>query len=203
MLVFNGFEETIALKKPVAAVGSFDGVHLGHQRLLECLRDTARETGGQSVVVTFHPHPRQVLHPGSGFFTINTLEENLQRLDSAGIDAAIVIPFTPAFSQLSYVEFLEQYLIGRLHVHALLMGPRHTMGHGGSGHFHDIETICRKHDIRVVEIPEYQTKDNEVRSCKIREFISRRQYDKADQLLGYHYIPKPSAGESNDSAAGL
>ncbi len=196
MLVFNGFDESITLTKPVAAVGSFDGVHLGHQRLLECLRNAAGETGGQSVVVTFHPHPRQVLHPGSGFFTINTLEENLQKLDSAGVEAAIVVPFTKAFSELTYVEFLEQYLIGRLHVHALLMGPHHTMGHGGGGHIHDIETVCLKHGVNVIEIPEYQSNDIEVRSCRIRELISRRQFDKADELLGYHYNPKPSAKET-------
>lgn len=203
MLVFNGFEKNIALTRPVAAVGSFDGVHLGHQRLLECLRDTAREIGGQSVVVTFHPHPRQVLQPGSGFFTINTLEENLRKLDGAGIEAAIVVPFTLAFSKLTYVEFLEQYLVGRLHVHSLLMGPHHTMGHGGCGHIHDIETVCGKHGVNVVEIPEYQTKDIEVRSCRIRELISQRQFDKADELLGYHYSPKTAAKETNDKTAAL
>lgn len=203
MLVFNGFEDNIALTKPVAAVGSFDGVHLGHQRLLECLRDTAQNVGGQSVVVTFHPHPRQVLRPGSGFFTINTLEENIRKMESAGIDAVIVIPFTLAFSKLTYVEFLEQYMIGRLHVHTLLMGPHHTMGHGGGGHVNNIEALCRKHGISVVEIPEFQAKDIEVRSCRIRELIAQRQFDKADELLGYHYTPQPSTQETSNNTAEL
>ena len=105
MQVYRGLDDSIQLSRPVAAVGSFDGVHLGHCQILRYLVAYAREHSMQSLVVTFDPHPQQLLRPESDFFAINSLERNLELIGAQGVDATVVIPFTEEFSKLSYTEF--------------------------------------------------------------------------------------------------
>lgn len=190
MRIYRGIDEIEKLNNPVVAVGSFDGVHLGHCRILQYLCDSARRIGGQSVVVTFDPHPQELLRPESDFLRINTLDENLDLIAKQGVDVAVVIPFTHQFSKLSFVEFMEQVLIGKLQSHTLVMGPDHTMGHGREGNRQQIEHLCAKHQLQVVEIPELLIKDAGVHSAKIRSYLRDCQYEDADRMLGYHYQPK-------------
>lgn len=187
MQVFRGFENVKSLTRPVVAIGSFDGVHLGHQRILRYLCDTAAQHQGQSVVVTFNPHPQQVLNPDSDFFLINDLESNLNRIADQGVDVAVVVPFTRDFSKITYVEFIERYLIGILHASTLVMGPNHAMGHNREGDRSKIEAVCQQHHVEVVDIPEFMLHDAQVHSSKIRKLIQNRQFDAVDDMLGYHY----------------
>ncbi|MCQ2285070.1 MAG: FAD synthetase family protein [Bacteroidales bacterium] len=189
MKVFRSLDEIAGLQRPVVAIGSFDGVHLGHCRILQYLCSTAVPINDPSAVRTFHPHPQQLLRPHSGCFNINTLDDNLRLIEAQGVEAVVVVPFTKAFSLLSYSEFLEKIVIGKLHAAALVMGPNHALGHNREGSRQQIEGICAAHQLQVVEIPEFMLQDAAVHSATIREFIRTRQYDKVDAMLGYHYVP--------------
>ena len=109
MRVFNGFEHTAYIPRPVVTIGSYDGVHRGHREILSHLEALARARKGESVVVTFHPHPRLVLGRGEGLRLLTTLPEKLELLEQAGIDNVIVAPFTESFSRLGAEEFIRDY----------------------------------------------------------------------------------------------
>lgn len=190
MRVFRGFDEIINLNSPVAAIGSFDGVHLGHRRILKQLCESAKRLHGDSVVVTFDPHPQQVLHPDSDFFMINTLEDNLKLIASQGVDATVIIPFTKDFSQLSYADFIDRIIIGKIHVRALVMGPNHAFGHNREGDHDSIEQLCLQRGVQIVDIPEFVLHDAGVRSAKIRGYIRENNFLKVEEMLGYPYQNK-------------
>lgn len=188
MQVYYGLNEVADIKKPVIAIGSFDGVHRGHCRILQYLHETAQRIGGQSVVVTFDPHPQTVVHPDSDFFTINSLQDNLQLIAAQKIDAVVVLPFTQAFSELSYAEFLEQYVVGKLHAYMLVMGPNHTVGCHREGDHGKIEELCIREGVLVEELPEMLVHDAAVRSANIRKLIQAGDWSGVDEMLGYHYV---------------
>ena len=125
MRVFYGFDALPRFREPAVTVGSFDGVHLGHQALLARLCEEARATGGESIVLTFDPHPRITLGRTDGFRQLTTLDEKLALLERLGIDDVIVIPFDRAFSALSGREFIERYLKGRIGTRTLVVGYNH------------------------------------------------------------------------------
>lgn len=187
MRVIRGFDEDAGLNAPVAAIGSFDGVHLGHCRVLRYLCDYAHQTGGDSVVVTFDPHPQQVLRPNSDFFNINSLDKNIELIEKQGVDAVLIVPFTQAFSQLSYSDFIDRYMIGKLRVSTLVMGPNHALGHKRAGGREAIENLCKERGVHVVELPEMVCHDVAVHSAKIRKLITEGRWSDVDELLGYHY----------------
>ncbi|MBO4503946.1 MAG: hypothetical protein J5730_03935 [Bacteroidales bacterium] len=187
MQVYRGLDSGIPVGRPVVAVGSFDGVHLGHRQILQRLVFCARERGVQSVVVTFDPHPQQVLRPGSDFFTINPLHRNLELIAAEGVDVAVIEPFTLDFSRLTYAEFVEEYLIGRLHASALVMGPNHALGHDRAGNHERIRQVFEKHQVEVLEIPELTFREIGVHSSNIRNAIKNNDEALASELLGYPY----------------
>lgn len=189
MQVVYGFDKAFAMQRPVAAVGSFDGVHLGHCRILQYLVSCAQTRDAQSAVITFDPHPQQVLHPESGFKTINSLQKNLQLIEKQGVDVAVVVPFTKLFSELSYVDFVERYLIGKMEVGTIVMGPNHAIGHNREGSHQLLVNLCEQHQVEVVEIPELMLYNAGVHSAEIRKAIAARNWNMVDQMLGYHYEP--------------
>lgn len=188
MKVYYNLEELVELKNPVVAIGSFDGVHLGHRRILQYLQEYAREIQGQSVVVTFDPHPQEVLRPASEFFRINTLAENIRLIENQGVDALVVIPFTKEFSKLSYAEFLDLYVVGKIHASALVMGPNHALGCNREGGRQQIEELCAEHNVQVVEIPELMLQDAAVHSATIRKLIQQKDWVQVEKMLGYPYV---------------
>ena len=135
MRVFYGFDALPRFREPAVTVGSFDGVHLGHQALLARLCEEARATGGESIVLTFDPHPRITLGRTDGFRQLTTLDEKLALLERLGIDDVIVIPFDSAFSALSGREFIERYLKGRIGTRTLVVGYNHRFGHDKEGDY--------------------------------------------------------------------
>lgn len=190
MQVFKGIDNLPNWEKPVVAIGAFDGVHLGHARILSFLREQAAEIGGTSVVMTFDPHPRTVLQPGSDFFAINSLEENLQLIEKQGVDAVVVQPFTMEFSKKSYQQFIQEVIVGTLHAHTLVMGPNHAFGHHREGSHDNIKDFCRHHNLQVVDIPEEMWHSAGVHSSVIREHIRQKDWETVNEMLGYNYNDK-------------
>ena len=187
MQIFNGTDNLPGFGNPVVAVGAFDGVHLGHVRILRFLREQAERVGGTSVVLTFNPHPRTVLHPEADFFTINTLEDNLHLIEKQGIDVAIIQPFTKDFSEMTYQQFICDVIMGKLHAHTLVMGPNHAFGRHREGHHDNIKEYCREHALQVVDIPEEMWHSAGVHSALIRDHIRHHDWPTVTAMLGYPY----------------
>lgn len=184
MKIYTDIENLPAFRNAVVTVGSFDGVHLGHRRIFEYMREAAERLGGESVVITFDPHPQTVLHPEREFFTLNTLEENAALIGEAGIDNMVVLPFTKVFSQLSFQDFLN-FLIKKIGIKAIVMGPDHNFGKGREGNRETMREICSKNSIEIIIIPELIMEENKVRSSKIRQYIENKQIAEAEKLLGH------------------
>ncbi|MBR4136258.1 MAG: adenylyltransferase/cytidyltransferase family protein [Bacteroidales bacterium] len=187
MQVFRDISEIRDDKASVVAIGSFDGVHLGHRHILQWLCATAKEHDCRSVVVTFDPHPQQVLHPEEPFFTINTLQKNLSLMEAQGVDAVLVLPFTMELAACDYREFLQRYVFDALHARYLLMGPNHTIGHHKEGTGDAIARYCEEHQVQVVPIPEYMLHKSGVHSAAIRTAIVQNDRETVEELLGYAY----------------
>ena len=171
-------------RNAVVAVGSFDGVHLGHRRIFEYMRKAAERMDGETVVVTFDPHPQRVLHPERDFFTINTLEENAELIAEEGIGSMVVLPFTKEFSQLSFQDFLI-FLIEKMGMKAIVMGADHNFGKCREGNRETMREICAKNSIEIIIIPELVMEENKVRSSRIRQYIENEEFAKAEKLLGH------------------
>jgi riboflavin kinase/FMN adenylyltransferase len=122
MRIFNGLVGVEKINKPVITIGTFDGVHLGHQKIIENLVQTANEVGGESVLMTFSPHPRMVLFPDShNLQLIQTEEEKYKKLATTGIENCIIFPFTFEFSRLSAMEFVRDILVNKLNIHTIII----------------------------------------------------------------------------------
>ena len=184
MNIYRNIEQLPAFRNAVVTVGSFDGVHLGHRRIFEYVRKAAEQFGGESVVITFDPHPQLVLHPEREFFILNTLEENAALIAAEGIDNMVVLPFTKEFSQLSFQDFLK-FLIKKIGIRAIVMGPDHNFGKGREGNKETMREICSKNSIEIIIIPELVMEESKVRSSKIRQYIENEEFEKAELLLGH------------------
>lgn len=184
MRVFESVEDLPELVNPVVTVGSFDGVHLGHLKILEQVRKIARQTGGESVVVTFSPHPRQFFGDAD-FQMIHPMEKNLSLLAEALVDNVIVLPFTKEFSQRSYAEFLTKDVILSIKAKTIVMGPNHGFGRDRAGNYEKAVEICREYGVSVEQIPEFVMEEVKIHSSEIRRFLKNGEKEQAEKLLGY------------------
>ncbi|MGN0006835.1 MAG: FAD synthetase [Alistipes sp.] len=198
MKIASGFGTLPPLHNAVVTVGSFDGVHCGHRILLDGVCRKARECGGDSVVVTFEPHPRITLHKAEGLRLLTTLDEKALLLDRCGIDCLVVVPFDEAFSRLSREEFLGDYIIGRLHTHTLVVGYNHRFGRNNEG---DYSFLAGAAGIDVVEVKQHLADGNKVSSTLVREAVGRGDMATAMRLLGHPYMIIGKAGAAGVSVA--
>lgn len=185
MKVLNSLDNLPTFRNAVVTVGSFDGVHLGHMRILAQLTAAAKRIGGESVLVTFNPHPQTVLHPERNFFLINTFERNLHLIEENGIDNVVVINFTREFADMPYDIFLKKILIGKIGARIIVMGPNHNFGKGGEGNFENSVEIAQQLGTTIETIPEFILTDSKVRSSQIRKLIAAGEKSKAEELLGH------------------
>jgi len=185
MRVVWGFDNPPQLRNAVATVGSYDGVHRGHRILLDEVVRLAKECGGESVVLTFEPHPRITLGNGEGLRLLSTFEEKCRLLEAVGIDYVVVIPFDKAFSQLSRETFIDDYLVGRLGIKQLIVGYNHHFGHNKEGNH---SFLLQHGALQVVEIAQYTDNGNKVSSTTIRKALSEGDTALARQMLGHPYI---------------
>lgn len=181
MRIFHGFDALEHFHRPAGTVGSFDGVHLGHRALIERLVEHARGTGGESVVLTFDPHPRVTLGQAEGLRLLTTLEEKSALLAALGVDALVVIPFDRCFSNLSGADFLDRYLIGKLGVETLVVGYNHRFGHDGA----DYRTLAARRGLRLIHVDERSVGGEHVSSTVIRNLLARGERAEAERLAGH------------------
>jgi len=174
-------------KNAVVTIGTFDGVHQGHKQIIQRLQEVAHNASGETVIITFHPHPRSVLR-SHDIQLINTIEERIVLLDRAGIDHLVIVPFTDAFSQLTAEQYVEHFLIEHFHPHTIIIGYDHRFGHGRKGDYRMLEDYAAKGLFNLLEIPEHLIDNNTVSSTRIRQSIINGDIDAANQLLGYPFF---------------
>jgi riboflavin kinase / FMN adenylyltransferase len=190
MKVFYNTEEAAGqIPKAVVTTGSFDGVHIGHKIIIDRLNQIAREIGGESVLITFHPHPRKVLYPEQkDLKLINSQEEKAELLRKAGLDNLIVIPFSLAYSRISSHDFVKGVLIGQLNARVVVIGHNHHFGHNRQGDYSYLHALGRELDFRVEEIPLKDIENETVSSTKIRKALKEGNIQRANAYLDHQFI---------------
>jgi riboflavin kinase/FMN adenylyltransferase len=191
MRVFRGIESLPALRNAVATMGSFDGVHCGHRELLERVMQRADELQGESVVITFDPHPRYVLGTGEGMQLLSTIEEKIFLLEQIGIDNLIIIPFTLEFSRTSPMEFIGS--LAAIGIRSMVVGYNHRFGHNKEGDFDYLSTHSGEMEITKVE--QQQVAGGKVSSTIIRQCIADGDMQRVEQMLARPYIIIGKVGE--------
>ncbi len=169
-------------------IGTFDGVHLGHSKILERLINNAKKTGLKSTVLTFFPHPRMVLQKDTNIKLLNTLEEKKQILQALGLDYLIVHPFTKAFSRLSATDFVRDILVNNLKTKKIIIGYDHRFGRNRNANIQDLITFGAALDFEVEEIPAQEIDDIAVSSTKIRNALLEGDITVANSYLSYNYM---------------
>lgn len=174
--------------KTVLTIGTFDGVHVGHKKILAQLIEEANAIKGESVIITFHPHPRMVVQSNSTIQLINTIEERIGLLHQAGIRHVVVVPFTEEFSMLSAEDYIEKFLIQKFHPHTIIIGYDHRFGHGRKGDYRMLEAYSERGAFNLTEIPEHLINNNTVSATTIRNAILQGSIETANALLGYNFF---------------
>jgi riboflavin kinase/FMN adenylyltransferase len=188
MKVYNSIEEFTPLNFAVVTSGTFDGVHYGHQQILRKVSKIATENNGESVIITFWPHPRLVLFPDQqDLKLLTTFEEKVQLLTDLGIDHLLKIPFTREFSELSSQEFIDQILIKILGTKKLVIGYDHRFGKNREGSFDHLVANSSRYGFQVVEIPKQEIDSVAVSSSKIRKALQEGKIPEANEYLGRPY----------------
>lgn len=191
MKIYYGFDEVEQIKNAVVTTGSFDGAHMGHQKILGRLKELAKESDGESVVITFYPHPRKVLYPetsGKDLLMINTRKEKIHLLEKAGIDHLIFVEFTLDFADTTSAEFVKEYLVKILNTKIYVTGQNHHFGKNRDGDIDELNKLGSELDFRVELIPLQDIQNVDVSSTLIRESIIRGRLEKANLYLTHPYF---------------
>lgn len=187
MIVHQGYED-LSLVRPVVTLGTFDGVHLGHRQLINAVLDAARKTGGESVIITFYPHPRQVVgNENHDFFFLTTTGEKLSILEETGIDHVIIQEFSREFSKIKACDFISDVLVKRTGTKNLIMGYDHRFGKEGEGDINAIRQCAGLSELKVDQVSALVMDGRPVSSSLIRESLISGRLDEANKMLGYSY----------------
>jgi len=182
--VFHAIEEFEKVNRAVVTTGTFDGVHIGHRKIINRLNQIARKIGGESVLLTFHPHPRMVLYPEDhGLQLITTLDEKIELLEEAGVDNLIIHPFTKEFSRISSLEFIREILVKRIGTTVLVIGYDHHFGRNREGSFEHLRESGPLYGFEVEEISVQDVDHVAVSSTKIRKALNRGDVATANRYL--------------------
>ena len=188
MQIYQGVRQlNPVLESSVVTIGNFDGVHLGHQQLIQNVTREAQYFGVPSIVYTFHPHPMKVLHPERATERLFDLRDQQEQFETMGIDVVIIEEFTKDFAKVTPQDFLENYIVKNLHPKTLVVGHDFTFGADRAGNIPFLEKFCAEKGIRLIIIPPFQQNSLVVSSTKIREALKEGQVEKANELLGRTY----------------
>jgi riboflavin kinase/FMN adenylyltransferase len=188
MKIYYNLDNFPELNCPVLTLGTFDGVHIGHQKILSRINDMAKSVNGESVLMTFHPHPRAVIFPDQrDIRMISTLDEKIALLEQHGIQHLVVQSFTRDFSMLNHDSFIREYLVKKIGVKKMVIGYDHQFGHDRKGSFAELQSLAPQLGFTVEEIPEQDINDVAVSSTRIRKALFEGRVEAAAGLLGYNY----------------
>jgi riboflavin kinase/FMN adenylyltransferase len=175
-------------KKAVITIGTFDGVHTGHKKILEQLKTEANNINGETVVITFHPHPRNIVGDTSGVKLLTTLEEKIELLSNENINHLVITPFDDAFSNLLADEYVTNFLYKKFIPHTLIIGYDHQFGKGRKGNYELLEEYGARLGFEVKEIPKQVLQQSAVSSTRVRKALLHQDIETAKQLLGFNYF---------------
>ena len=188
MRVFRNIIETRNIPHAVVTIGTFDGVHLGHQAIFNKMKTLAQGVGGETVVVTFHPHPRQVLNiDSSNLRFLCTPEEKLRKFEELGIDNVVIINFTKEFSRTPSEVFIKDYIIDNIKPTYIVVGYDHHFGKNRMGDFGLLTNLMKKYHFKVERVAAQDVENIAVSSTKIRNALAVGNVKSANRLLGYTY----------------
>ena len=198
MRIVNNSIQARSIKNAVVTIGTFDGVHLGHQAIFKEMRRLADEIDGETVVVTFHPHPRQVLSISTEKLRfICSQEEKLKKFEEFGIDNVVIIPFTKEFAGTPSDVFIKDYIIERLHPAVIVVGYDHHFGKNRMGDYEMLSQLGQQYGFRTVQVEAQDINEVAVSSTKIRNFLWVGNVKAANELLGYPYSVTGTVVEGN------
>ena len=176
------------IKDSVVTIGTFDGVHIGHQKIISRLIDIAKTNDLQALVLTFFPHPRMVVQKDSDIKLINTIDEKAAQLQELGVDHLVVKEFTTSFSRLTALEYVRDVLVNKLKVKHIIVGYDHHFGRNRTATIHDLIEFGKFYGFEVTQIDAQEIGDVAVSSTKIRTALHEGKMDIANQFLGYHFM---------------
>lgn len=198
MTVHTDINHLPAFKNAVVTIGTFDGVHKGHQQILQLMLNEARQINGETVIITFHPHPRQVIAMRqTELFLLNSLQEKISLLEKYGIDHLVVTPFTEEFSLQSAEDYIQRFLVKRFQPHTIIIGHDHRFGKSRSGDFALLEEKAKWFNYEVKEIPGFMLENNTISSTIIRQALQKGNIETANEYLGYPYFFSGTVVEGN------
>lgn len=184
MKVFEGLANVGQIKNPVVTIGTFDGVHLGHQKILQQVRLEAEKIEGESVLLTFYPHPRMVLFPENhGLQLLQNQQEKLETLAENGLENVVILPFSKEFSQMTALEFVREVLINAIDAKKIIIGYDHQFGNDRKGNIDFLRTYAKEYNYEVIEIPAEEINAVNVSSTKIRTALLEGAVDVANTYL--------------------
>ncbi|AOW20938.1 riboflavin biosynthesis protein RibF [Urechidicola croceus] len=188
MKITHNFLNFSSNKKTILTIGTFDGVHIGHQKIIEQLLNASKKKKETSVLLTFFPHPRMVLQKDSNIKLINTIEEKSKLLEKLGLNELIIHPFNRDFSRLTAFEFVRDILVNKLNISKLIIGYDHHFGKNREGNFEQLKEYGEMFGFEVEEIPAQNLNDIAVSSTKIRRALEEGLIEKANNYLGYNFM---------------
>jgi len=199
MKVYRELADSLPLfTKAVVTIGTFDGVHMGHRQIINQLKEEAKAIGGETVIITFHPHPRKIISSVPGDIKLlTTLDEKIILLEDAGIDHLVVVPFNHLFANQTADQYVKDFLYKYFHPHTVIIGYDHRFGKGREGNYALLEQYGKELGFQVKEISEHLRNKVSVSSTKIRHALIGNDIDTANELLGYPYFFEGLVVEGN------
>jgi len=186
--IYTDLEQIKLIKNPVLTIGTYDGVHLGHQEIINFINSKAKQVKGESVVFTFHPHPRMVLHPDDhNLELLQTIDERIEKLEKAGVQNVIIFPFTKEFSRLTAVEFIRDILVNKIGIHTLVVGYDHQFGRNREGTKTHLEELAPVYNFKIEEISAFMKDEVKISSTKIRTALKTGNIPEANKYLGENF----------------
>lgn len=188
MKIYEGLDTFKGVKNSAVTIGTFDGVHLGHQKIIQQLKEGAESIKGESVIFTFYPHPRMVLNPEDDTLKLlSTEEEKRELLEKLGVDHLIIHPFNKEFSRITYTEYVRDILVNKLKVKKLIIGYNHHFGRNREGSFKELKKLAPTYGFELEKIPAQDINKIEISSTKIRKALDSGDIKTANKFLGYDY----------------
>jgi riboflavin kinase/FMN adenylyltransferase len=189
MRIYHHIDEFVRLKNAVVTIGTFDGVHIGHRKIISGIRELADSSGGETVLLTFFPHPRMILHPeDESLKLINTINEKAELMEQLGIDHLIITPFSRDFSNQSAESYIRDVLVSKIGTKKIVIGYDHRFGKDRQGGLDDLQRLGPVYGFEVIEIPEQDINEVAVSSTRTRSALLGDNIDLANTFLGYPFF---------------